>query len=185
MARPQDSSLLGTLQSLYRQLVNQITLNRMKSYRAGPRPAGRRKLAQQLNDYITHVPAPTPAPPPAQPGSAARSDPGSPLNKISSPAPSTTDSSLPHQIMDSYKHLNSSYNSAGEKLMQSTLDHLHASIRHARSGNKEAAILHAGFMDSSLKEAAHYLSEGAYQAFVDSLKGELVALTEPVNQNRD
>jgi hypothetical protein len=68
-------------------------------------------------------------------------------------------------------------NTAGHKLVQSALDHLHTSIRYAKAGDAEAARLHADIMNSALKEAGNYASENEYRELVSILDKELNRLS--------
>ena len=53
----------------------------------------------------------------------------------------------------------------GEKLMQSTWEHFHASIRFAHQGDVKTAKLHAELTKNALNEATHYLPEAVYSQF--------------------
>jgi hypothetical protein len=68
------------------------------------------------------------------------------------------------------------HNTAGHKLVQSALDHLHASIRYAKAGAVESAHLHSDIMNSALKEAANYATENEYRELVAILDKELSRL---------
>ncbi|WP_455198405.1 hypothetical protein [Kaarinaea lacus] len=67
----------------------------------------------------------------------------------------------------------------GERLMQSTWEHLHTSIRLARQGNAKSARLHAELTSNALNEAMHYLSESVYSKFSEEV---MKALEEISNQ---
>lgn len=53
----------------------------------------------------------------------------------------------------------------GDRLIHSTWEHLHTSIRLARHGDVNAAKLHAELTNNALNEAAYYLQEEEYQHF--------------------
>ena len=53
--------------------------------------------------------------------------------------------------------------------MQSTWEHLHASIRFARQGDVKTARLHADLTRNALNEAAHYLPEPVYSRFSEDV----------------
>lgn len=61
----------------------------------------------------------------------------------------------------------------GQRLRQSTWNHIHQALRLARDGDEKAAQLHAGFANNALKESAHYLDEAAYRALVSEVSAYL------------
>lgn len=65
---------------------------------------------------------------------------------------------------NNHKHSVVSLN-AGDKLIQSTWEHIHASIRVAHQGDVKTARLHADLANNALKEAEHYLSAPVFSAF--------------------
>lgn len=67
-------------------------------------------------------------------------------------------------LKDSHRYSGVSH-ATGERLMQSTWEHFHNSIRLARQGDVEAAKIHAELTNNALKEATHYLSETVYFHF--------------------
>lgn len=66
----------------------------------------------------------------------------------------------------------------GDRLIQSTWEHLHASIRLARQGNAEAARLHAELTNNALNEAMHYLPESEYSQFSKEVMEALKNITD-------
>ena len=160
------SNLLSTLKALYRELVQRITLARQKSYQPKKSGASGKDLSRQLHDYIRQAPAQgnagSAAAPGPETGSTAQRSAGA---STATPKPSHT--TARHGVPDS----------VGARLVDSAWEHLHASVRFARMGDTATARLHAGIMESSLKEAAHYLDDDAYAGFVKSLGKELGKLT--------
>jgi hypothetical protein len=82
-------------------------------------------------------------------------------------------------LKDSHQYSGTS-TGTGDKLMQSTWEHFHASIRLARQGDTEAAKLHAELTKNALNEAAHYLPEAVYSRFskdvmkaLDDINGQI------------
>ena len=75
---------------------------------------------------------------------------------------------LSGHLKDSHKYSGVSPGT-GEKLMQSTWEHFHASIRIARQGDVKTARLHAELARNALKEAAHYLPEPVYSRFSEEI----------------
>ena len=69
------------------------------------------------------------------------------------------------------------YPEIARKLQHSIWEHIHATIRYARLGDKRNAEMHTDIANSAFKELAHHVTEEQYQAFVvkigeylDSLK---------------
>lgn len=171
--RQNNYNLLKVLQAHYNQLVNLIAALRLKSYRPEAKSNSSRKLAQQLQNYINHFPATkldTPV-------SATQDDNHAKVTEMKTTRlekeKATPEDQTHSGPVFSDKH---QISSVGEKLMQSTWDHLHASIRYARAGNEESARLHASIMDSALKEAVHFLDEEAYNEFILNLGKEMSKL---------
>jgi hypothetical protein len=67
-----------------------------------------------------------------------------------------------------HKHSAVSLN-AGDKLIQSTWEHIHASIRTARQGDIKTARLHVDLANNALKEAEHYLSAPVFSSFTQEV----------------
>ena len=163
-------SLIDVLQAHYHQLVNLITELRLKSYRPAKSNAASEKFSVQLRNYINHFPATKLNISIADIQTDKHSEATNMKTKPHVTDQSKQTTSINHQPLYTDAHL---VNTVGEKLMQSTWDHLHASIRYARSGNNESARLHASIMDSALKEAAHFLDDEVYSSFLLSLGKEL------------
>jgi len=60
-----------------------------------------------------------------------------------------------------------------EKLEHATWEHIHATIRYARRGDKRNAKLHANIASSACKELAHYMDGEHYQKFIMAIEKEL------------
>lgn len=172
-----DNSLLETIRKLIRQLFSIITLSRLRSYRPQAKNATGKDLSAQLHEFLKH-PA-TPSTEATGPGeTSSHRDEGIPENEsqqtsvkaVPKPAETTT-------IKKEHLGARVPSDSVGSKLMQSAWEHLHASVRYARLGNADTAKLHASIMESSLKEAAHFLEEDVYTEFVQNLSRELQGLT--------
>jgi hypothetical protein len=71
---------------------------------------------------------------------------------------------LSEYLKNSHQHFRSN-SVTGNKLIQSTWEHLHASIRLARLGDVKNARLHSELTKNALNEATHYLSEQEYSRF--------------------
>jgi len=182
MAQANDSNaLMSALRALSRQVIILITGLRVGNYRPGVRHNAGKKLTTQLRQYIKQTP--TPGSKNIQTSEHDQQRPNLPFEHI------TTSMTDEGQLTDSGSSSSLEaklklQTSAGEKLMQSTWEHLRASIRCAKAGDKEAARLHASIMDSALKEAAHFLDDQAYQEFVQELGKELASqVAEPVSGN--
>lgn len=172
------NNLLKALQAHYHQLVNMITVLRMKSYRPTATSTASTILANQLRNYINHFPATkldfslTDIHDDKQPRATRMK-----TTWLVDEHPTPTQP-ISHRPVFSDHH---PVNTVGEKLMQSTWDHLHASIRYVRAGNTESARLHASIMDSAIKEAVHFLNDEVYNEFVLSLGKEISSQNQSNN----
>ncbi len=168
MAQINDyNSLLSALQARYHQVVNLMTRLRLSGYRPRTQLGTGKKLTSQLRKYIKQTTVPDTKNSTTNEHSPQR--PNIPFDHVTT---NTSDES-PFAKPDSHNELQTKLPlqpSAGEKLMHSTWEHLHASIRYAKAGDKVTARLHAGIMDSALKEAAHFLNDEEYRDFVQKLE---------------
>jgi len=167
--------LLGILWTQYTQLVNLLTKLRIGQYRPAAESTANKKLGEQLQRYINHFPATESAVAVSVPDINTKTQKEGDM-KIIKPDPGYTPAHRP--VFSDHHHIDT----VGEKLMQSTWEHLHASIRYAKAGNSESAKLHASIMDSALKESVHFLDDEVYKEFVASLEKELSELTWTGNQ---
>lgn len=178
-----STSLLDTLRDLYRQVVERILQTRQANYRPQAKARGSGELARQLRDFIKKVPAPAVK-------SSAPSSQGEPENRTAFASHPTSEIDKDEPPIDlgpglaetHYDH--ATEESLGEKLMQSAWEHLHASIRCARLGNRDTAQLHAGIMESSLKEAAQFLDRERYRKFVADVEKELAEQTRLLREKK-
>lgn len=60
-----------------------------------------------------------------------------------------------------------------EKLEHSIWEHIHATIRYARQGDKDNATMHTEIANSACKELAHHMTEEHYQEFIMNIEGYL------------
>lgn len=81
-------------------------------------------------------------------------------------------------LKDSHKYTGTSQDT-GTRLVQSTWEHFHSTIRLARQGNAKAARVHMELTNSALAEAAHYLTPSEYDSFSREV---MQALEEITNQ---
>ncbi len=171
MTQANDSNaLMSALRALSRQVIILITGLRMGNYRPMAQHSAGKKLTTQLRQYIKQSTV-------VETKNTTRNQhdqqrPNLPFEHVA------TDMTDEGQLTDSGSSSSLEaklklQTSAGENLMQSTWQHLHASIRCAKAGDKSAASLHASIMDSALKEAAHFLDDEVYQEFVQKLGEEL------------
>ena len=63
-----------------------------------------------------------------------------------------------------------------EKLEHSIWDHVHATIRCARSGDERCSKMHADIADSACKELAHYVNAEDYRTFTEEVEVHLKTL---------
>jgi len=182
----EGGGLRGILLGLYRQLVAELTVLRIRTYRPAPRGAASNELVDRLHVYITLAP----------PQEDANLSAIIHANKVSMQtrlgASEYTDMpagpARPNALSQSLSERHTTAilrNTAGNKLIQSIWDHLHSSVRSAKAGDAEAARLHAGIMDNALREAANYVTDEEYQELVKTLGKELNALTRFPDQSAD
>jgi hypothetical protein len=174
--RTQDASLLDTLRDLYRQLANRMLEARWKGYHPERSGAGSAELASRLHDYITQVPPPAP-----RRAAGARFEPHRAPRHTPTPNPDAAPGEKPSKRAPGLEEMHYNHpvhQSVGEQLMHSASEHLHASIRAARIGNPATARLHAGIMESSLREAAQFVDDERYRDFVQTLGAELDKQTQ-------
>lgn len=171
MAQTHDNnSLLGALKARYHQIVNLLTGLRLNNYTPGTQLGTGKKLTTQLREYIKQTP---------KPDTQNKTTNGHSQQRPNFPVSHETTSIDEAPLFaepDGHHNLQTKLTvqpSAGDKLKQSTWEHLRASIRCAKAGDKKTARLHASIMDSALKEAAHFLDEEAYHEFVQKLEKEL------------
>jgi hypothetical protein len=69
----------------------------------------------------------------------------------------------------------------GEKLMQSTWEHIHTSIRLARRGDVKTSRMHIELADSALKEAERYLPAEIFSAFAAEVVSTLNEINDRTN----
>jgi len=174
----ESSGLRGLLLGLYRQLVQEINLLRIKSYSPRQRGAESAALVDRLQGYITVMPPPGDA----DLSVIIHANKVSIQTRLEPPTYSDTPvmSARPNALSQSLNERHTTAilrNTTGNKLINSIWDHLHSSIRSAKAGDAEAARLHADIMDNALREAANYVSEDEYRELVASLDKELTGLT--------
>jgi len=165
-----NNSLLSALQARYRQVVNLLIRLRLSNYSPRTQLGTGKKLTSQLRKYIKQTPEP--AAKNIKSNEHIQPRPNLPFDHV------TTDTIKEPLIAepDSHHDLETKLTvqpSAGDNLMRSTWEHLRASIRCAKAGDKEKARLHASIMDSALGEAARFLGREEYQEFVQKLEQEL------------
>ena len=179
MDRQQNNTiLLGALQALYHRIANYVMAIRLKSYRREVHGAEGANLARQLREYINQGPV-TGAQNLDKKNGRRGDASGTPGARTVHKPGSSTVLKQPEQTLSTPRELASNQPTVGDKLMRSSWDHLHASIRYARTGDSATAKLHADILDNSLKEAAHYLDEQTYQNFIKDLGKELTGVTPP------
>ena len=171
-----DTGWRSTLQELYGRLLDilhGLSKTKHQEYQTGDADTA---LTERLQNYINLRP----------PQKDANLDVIIHANKVSMAtriqAPAATDRTV--KVSNSFSQaLNERHgtdllnNSAGHKLVQSALDHLHTSVRYAKAGDAEAAHVHADIMNSALREAANYASETEYRELVHILDNAINRLS--------
>ena len=69
-----------------------------------------------------------------------------------------------------------------DKLEHSVWEHIHATIRCARQGDKRNAKMHLNIASTACKELGHYMKEEEYQAFVKKAEEHMGTLA-PKNKH--
>ena len=64
-----------------------------------------------------------------------------------------------------------------EKLEHSVWEHIHATVRCARQGDKRNAKMHLNIAHTACKELGHYMDDEEYQAFVKEAEDHMGTLT--------
>lgn len=60
-----------------------------------------------------------------------------------------------------------------DKLKHSIIDHINASIRHARQGNTSTAKMHADIASTAYQELAHYITDEEHTQFAQEIEEQL------------
>lgn len=168
MGSSQDStSLLKSLKQLYSKIMALHAEDRARSTRSHSNTASAQNIVSPLSECIDKLAANAAN----NPVDASNSQTPEFGNHSHDHAPVSREASSKGELGELSVHLKGSHKypgsslGTGDKLMQSTWEHFHASIRLARQGNVEAAKLHAELTKNALNEAAHYLPEPVYFRF--------------------
>ena len=186
MTSNQDgTNLLESLKQLYSKMVALHVEGRASSNRNRSNTASAQNIVSPLSECIDKLAAnaanavnnPVDAPNSQMPELENHSHDHAPFNRDASSKVELGELSV--HLKDSYKYSGVSLGT-GDKLMQSTWEHLHASIRFARQGDVKMARLHADLTRNALNEAAHYLPESVYSRFsedvmkaLEDIKGQI------------
>lgn len=166
----------GAQPGLYARLLNKLRSMFKTKHREPPTGDAGTVLAWRLRSYINLRPPQKDANIPA----IIHANKVSMETRMQSPSSPDRPVVIPNSFSQALSERHTTellHNTAGHKLVQSALDHLHTSIRYAKAGDPESAHLHASIMNSALKEAAHYASENEYQELVQILDKELNRLS--------
>jgi hypothetical protein len=172
-----DNALLRLLKKLYSSIVMLYLRRLPKAYRRYDAEKKTPSLSSQLADCVEKI---------ADTAVAAEhgvTDPPSvttgnihpPHLPVSSAAAGAGGLSL--FLHDTHMHSAISLD-AGDKLMHSTWEHIHASIRYARQGELKKARLHVQLANNAIKEAAHYVTEEVYVRFTREVEEVLKELAD-------
>ena len=168
MGSNQDgSNLLNSLKQLYSRIMTLHAESSARSSRNHSSTASAQNIVSPLSECIDKLAANAAN----NSGAAVNSQTTEIKNHSYHHAPVSQEASSSDELGELSVHLKDSHKypgtspGAGEKLMQSTWEHFHTSIRLARQGNVEAAKLHAELTKNALNEAAYYLPEQEYSRF--------------------
>lgn len=166
----------GTQPGLHSRLLNKLRAMFKTKHREQPAGDAGAVLAWRLRSYINLRPPQKDANIPA----IILANKVSIETRMQSPSSPSRPVVIPNSFSQALSESHSTEllnNTAGHKLVQSALDHLHTSIRYAKAGDPESAHLHASIMNSAVKEAAHYAAANEYQDLVEILEKELNRLS--------
>ncbi len=187
MSEQKDAtSLLDTLRELYRQVVDRMLRVRQTSYHPQATATGSGELRRQLHAYIKRVPASVPEH--TLRATRYKSEIVPPGSSTGATGTNVETGARPHIDGPGLAEMHYSHtmqDSVGDKLLQASREHLQASMRAARMGNPETARLHAGIMESSLKEAAQFVDGERYRQFVKELGEELAEQTRLLEERKE
>lgn len=173
-AYKEGSSLAELLQSMYSWFARHLYFQKLASYRSSAPSGMRKSVIRQLQEHINQPKVETPdihAVDNCPPGQACKPDAGKDLK----PDPETI-SGLGQSF---YEHnLNVAYHGMAEKLIKSIWEHLHATVRYSREGDRESAKLHLDILDSALNEVAHFMQEDDYRVLIQDIDKELQSLNK-------
>jgi len=164
-------NLLSNIQLLHKRIGNALTKKRLQTYHIQGNTSNHANLLNSLSDYLdklhaayivnqqstelrtTYITASTPSKNPAV------------AEQSTMDAPST----LAH-----YFKANGSSSSLhphiGEKLKACIMENIHASIRHARLGNRSNVELHTEIARHALLELGYFLSTDECNAFINEMQ---------------
>ena len=166
----------GTQPGLYARLLNKLRSMFKTKHREPPVGDAGAVLAWRLQSYINLRPPPEDT----NIDAIIHANKVSMATRMQSPDASNRSVAVPNSFSHALSESHTTdllHNTAGHKLVQSALDHLHTSIRYAKAGNAEVAHLHADIMNSALREAEHYATENEYRELVQILDKELNRLS--------
>ena len=182
MMSSQDStSLLESLKQLYSRVMGLHAEARARSNLNRRNTAASQNIVLPLSDCIDKLAANVVKHPVDAPNSQTHETGNHSHDHASiGRSPSKTElGELSVHLKDSHRYSGASQDT-GDRLMQSTWEHFHTSIRLARQGDVDAARLHSELTNTALNEAAHYLPEPVYSRFsqdvmkaLDDIKGQI------------
>jgi hypothetical protein len=163
-----DKSLLGSLRKLFSSIVMLHMQNLARPKRKGVAEGVPQNVMSSLSECIEKLAenaardAGTAASLPA--GTVGNSEvrDSAPLMPVSSPQMEVGRLSV--FFRNAHRHSAVSLD-AGDRLMQHTWEHIHASIRIAHQGDVKTARLHVELANNAFKEASRYLSPPVHERF--------------------
>lgn len=182
MSNQDNTTLLENLKQLYFRFLTLVTQNQIRSGINHSSTTNPHNITSSLSECIdklsTHASHGTDNNTPKQAPNLEKNSREHAV--ISSEPPSQKelgDFSL--HLKDSHKYSGISLDTGG-KLIQSTWEHFHASIRLARQGNVKKARVHMEIANNALREAEHYLPEQAYSHFSQEVMQALDEISEQI-----
>lgn len=171
-----DSSLLKALLRLYSRLMNLLMKSSPATNRGHSAASASLDIVSPLSECVDKLCSNTPenreGTSGAETGVAgnAASEHASTVVSVASSKDGQGDLSV--YLQEAHRHSVVCLDT-GEKLMHSTWDHIHTSMRVARQGDVKTARLHVELASSALREAERYLSIEVFSSFAEEVMGTL------------
>lgn len=179
-----NDSLLAVLKRLYSKLARVALHKRMSSYQQWVNTENHQDISNPLYDYIDKLASSDAVKAPGVPHQTYdKEQPAIATNNTTPPAAQEHKEIVINKTLEGlslyyqdHKTAADSQPELSEKLKKSAWEHIHAVHRYARQGDVKTARLHADIANNALKEAAHYMTEDDYKAFMQEVKDEMQAI---------
>lgn len=179
-----DSGLLKTLRALYSRFMELFMQTRSTANRGHYAAGASLDIVSPLSEYIDKLSADASVNTKDVSGSRAgitgEAAPDHDSSSMSVSSPNAEPGDLSVYFRNARKHSAVSLD-MGEKLVHSTWEHIHTSIRVARQGDVKTARMHVELAGNALKEAERYLSAEEFSVFSE----EVMSVLNEINGRPD